>query len=96
MKFFSDTVAETLLRVLNFHVEKKLGKNLVDGKIEKPAETYKAIYSFFGTVGTIRALEMAITRQIKRKYKVQVDNRLISRLRVGNNEALLNTVLKRI
>lgn len=91
---FSDTVAETLLRILDFHVEKRIGKSLVESILENPIETYEAIYSFFGTVGAIKALETAVVRQVEKKYEIVIDKQLITKLRRGNNQPILVTALK--
>ena len=91
---FSDTIAETLLRVLDFHVGRKMGKNLVESILENPIETYEAIYSFFGAAGAVRALEISIAKQVKKKYEIIIDNRLITKLKNGDNRPILATALK--
>jgi len=91
---FSDTIAETLLRVLDFHVERRMGKNLVESILENPIETYEAIYSFFGAAGAIRVLEISIAKQVEKKYKIIIDNRLITKLKNGDNQPILVTALK--
>lgn len=91
---FSDNIAETFLKVLDFHVKKTSGKNLIWGILEKPRKTYRAIHDFFGVTGAVRLLEATIARHVKKKYEIIIDDRLISKLKSGDNEAILVAALK--
>ncbi len=91
---FSNTIAYAFLTVLRFHIKNILGNDLIDCILENPVEAYHALYKVLGAVGAVRVLENAMTRYIESKYMISVDNKLLTKLKNGDNKAILDAALK--